>query len=217
MTDERYPEIMNEATAGTALRMRKDNDYRGKPKRYKHTYRVVPEGSEKPLFSCDVVGHSAHAEQNFLDSTGRPAFSMRPNRKIMPTQWFVIESSGREIGRVDQQIIGKGAWAVFDASGAEIFRIADAETRVDRVGKALLGGSTAKYCIMQSKRVLATMEKEPREKTTRKGLRGVLQAFLTPSDWVVRFSTEAPELDIRLLAVAMVLLIDVTVTLDRVD
>jgi hypothetical protein len=208
-------EIMNETPAGTALRMRKDNDYQGKPERYKHTYRVVPEGSEKPLFWCDVVGHAAHAEQSFLDSAGRQAFSMRPNRKILPTQWFVVESSGREIGRVDQKILGKGAWAAFDASDAEIFRIADAETRVDRVGKALLGGSTAKYCIMQGKRLSATMEMEPREKTTRKGLRGLLQAFLTPSDWVVRFSTDARELDIRLLVVAMVLLIDLTVSLDR--
>gem|GEM_PF-5795653 len=209
--------MMSETLAGTVLRMQRDREYQGKPKGYKHTYRGVPEGDGEPWFSCDVVGHTAHHEIRFLDSAGRPAFSMRPNRKIMPTHWLVEDSSGRDLGRIVQKILGKGAWAAFDASGAEVFRVADAEPRVDKVGRALFGGSSSKYRIVQADRLAATTETEPRAKTTKKGIRGFLQAFTIPSDWVIRFSADAPELDIRLVVVAMILLIDLTVTMDAVD
>lgn len=205
---------MTETIGGKALRMRQDRDGEDKPKRYKHTYRAVIEGDEKLLFSCDVVGHVTSNEICFLDGTGEASFSVRPNRKIMPTQWLVAGSSGREIGRVTQKILGKGIWVGFDASGAEVFRLVDYDSRVDKVGKSLFGGSSSRYGIAQGNRLMATIAKEPREQTTKKGLRGLIQTFATPSDWVIRFSPDAKDLDVRLILPAMVLLIDFTVAMD---
>ncbi|AFM24790.1 hypothetical protein [Desulfomonile tiedjei] len=200
------------------LRFRKDRDYKGKPKEYKHTYRIVPEdASDLCLFTCDVMGHVASRETNFLDPAGEPGFSMRPNRKIMPTQWFVKDAAGVDIGSIGQAMLSKGKWVGLDAFKNEAFRVIDSESRVDKIGKSLFGGSTSQYSIIQEDRIAATTEKEPREKTTKKGIRGFLQAFATPSDWVLRFPEDEVHLDLRLVVPAMILLIDITVALDAID
>jgi hypothetical protein len=208
---------MSETVAGKALRMRRDRDYVGKHKRYKHTYSVVSEGIDELLFVCDVIGHVATDEVTFLHGTNKAAFSMRPNRKIMPTQWLVKDSTGRDMGRIDQKVFGKGRWVGLDASGMEVFRIVASESLVDKVGKSLFGGTTSSYNIVQGDRLAACVELEQREKTTKSGVRGWLQAWATPSDWVIRFSAEAPDLDIQLVLPAVILLIDLTVAMDSTD
>ncbi len=203
---------------GEALRFRKDRDYKGKPKSYKHTYQIVRnEGDNPVLFSGDVIGNVASHETSFLDPTGTVGFSMRPNRKIMPTQWFVRDLSGEDVGSVRQAMLAKGKWICMDASDTEIFRVIDSESRVDKIGKSLFGGSTSQYSIVQEDRIAASIGKEPREKTTKKGVRGFLHAFMIPSDWVLRFSEDEPRLDLRLVIPAMILLIDITVALDATD
>jgi hypothetical protein len=215
--------IVGETTQGEmvmakTLRFRKDRDYKGKPKEYKHTYRIVPEdANDLFLFTCDVMGHVASHETRFLDPTGTAGFSMRPNRKIMPTQWFVRDLAGADIGSISQAMLSKGKWIGLDASKNEAFRVIDSESRVNKIGKSLFGGSTSQYSIVQGDRFAATTEKEPREKTTKKGIRGFLQAFATPSDWVLRFSEDDLHLDLRLVLPAIILLVDITVALDAVD
>jgi hypothetical protein len=169
------------------------------------------------LFSGDVIGNVASHETSFLDPTGTVGFSVRPNRKIMPTQWFVRDLAGEDVGSIRQVMLSKGKWIGLDVSGTEIFRVIDAESRVDKVGKSLFGGSTSQYSIVQDDRIAATIEKEPREKTTKKGIRGFLHAFMIPSDWVLRFSQDEPPVDLRLVIPAMILLIDITVALDATD
>lgn len=209
---------MSETIGGKALRMRRDNDYKGKPKRYKHTYRVGIEGSDEVLFSCDVVGNVTSDSIEFLEGTGEVSFSMSPNRKIMPTRWPVKDSWGSEIGRITQKILGKGVWAAFDASDVEVFRVVNSDTLVEKVGNTIFGGTSAKYGILfQGDHLAATIGKEPREKTTKKGLGGFLQAFTIPSDWVIHFLPDAPDFDLRLILPAMILLIDYTVVMDSAD
>jgi hypothetical protein len=206
---------MKGTLAHKALRLIKLSEYQGKPKKYSHTYRIAPEDSEETLFSCDVLGHVSLQEVIFLDRNQEPRFAMRPNRKIMPTYWPVTDATGREIGQVKQHVFKGGHWSGLDSSGEEIFSIVNADSLGDRLGQAVLGGVTEKYCMVNRGAVLAKMAQEPRSKPNRGGVRGFLQAFFTLSDWVVRFEGDATDLDLRLVLPAMILLVDVTVALDR--
>ena len=208
---------MNGTLAGKALRLRKVNEYKDKPKKYKHTYCVAEEGTEDVLYSCDVISHVASREVVFLDANRAPCFSMQPNRRIMPTYWLVTDASGREIGQIKQHVFTGGQWSGLGPSGEELFRIVNPESFKDKMGKTLLGGVTTKYDFVRGDNLLATTEQEPRKKPTKGGVRGLLQALITPSDWVIRLSEEAAHMDLRLVIPAMVLLIDVTVALDRAD
>jgi hypothetical protein len=206
---------MDPTLAQKALRLRKHRESQGKPSKYSHTYRITPEDTDETLFSCDVIGHVSVREVVFVHGNHEPRFSMQPNRRIMPTYWPVTDAMGREIGQVKQHLFKGGHWSGLDSSGEEVFRIVSAESVGDRVGKAILGGVTAKYCMVNSGTLLARMAEEPRSKPTRGGVRGFLQAFFSTSDWVVRFEDDVSDRDLRLILPAMVLLIDVTVALDR--
>jgi hypothetical protein len=205
---------MSETLAGDALRVQRDRDYRGKPQKYQHTYRIIPEGKDEPLFCGDVIGRVTSDAVVFLDSTGRTSFSMRPNRRIMPTYWSVTDASDKDIGRIVQMILKKGLWAGFDASGGEMFRIVSAESEAVKVGDLLFGGSPSKYGIVQGDVLVASLRQEPRAKATKSGLRGFFQGLMIPHDWVIRFGPEAPDVDIRLILPALLLLIDFTIPTD---
>lgn len=197
-------------TSVKAVRMQREREYEGKPKDYRHTYSVVHVDDGGTLFRCDVVGHVTSHQLIFCTHSNEHVFSMRPNRKIMPTAWPVTDAKGQPVGRITQKILGKGVWAATDSADREVFRIVDAEQAVDRVGRAVFGGVSSAYWLVQGDLLIATTSMEPREAVTKRGIRAFLKAFVTPSDWVVRFVPEAPEVDLRLVTAAMILLIDFT-------
>jgi hypothetical protein len=190
--------------------MQREREYEGKQKGYRHTYYVVHANDRGTLFRCDVVGHIASHEVVFSTPSNEHVFSMRPNRKVMPTAWPVTNSNGQPLGRIAQKILGKGVWAATDSADREVFRIVDAEQAVDRVGRTVFGGVSSAYRLVRGDLLLATTTMEPREAVTKRGIRGFLKAFVTPSDWVVRFVPGAPEVDLRLVTAAMILLMDFT-------
>ena len=198
-----------------ALRMRGDFEHKGKPKGYKHTYRFGPDDSETILFQCDVVGHVASRETRFVDPDGRPLFAMRPNRKILPTRWPLKASDGGDIGSLDQNMLGRGAWAAFDARGKEVFCIIDPAPQGEQLATRMLGGATTAYAFVTGDRPIATTQKEPREPIEPGGLRGFLKTMIAKRDWVVRFVDGQRRPDVRLVGAAMLLIKDTTVTIDQ--
>ena len=92
-----------------------------------------------------------------------------------------------------------------------MFRIINAESRAAKMGDFLFGGSASKYGIVQGDIPVAALKQEPRAKATKSGVRGFFQSLMIPSDWVIRFAADAPEVDIRLIIAAMLLLIDFTI------
>jgi hypothetical protein len=194
------------------MRMQRDREYHNKPKGYLYTYSVLEVDSGEILFRCDVVGHATSHELMFTSPSSEPVFSMKPNRKIMPTAWPITDAKNKPVGQIVRKILGKGVWVAMNLTDSEVFRIVDAEQALDKVGRAVFGGVSEAYGFLRDDVLLATTKQEPREKVAKSGIRGFVQAFLTTSDWVVRFSPEAPLVDIRFIAAAMVLLIDMTQT-----
>jgi hypothetical protein len=198
-----------------ALRMRGDFEHQGKPRGYRSTYRIGPDGSDTILFQCDVVGHVASRETRFVGPDGDLLFSMKPNRKILPSRWRLKASDGSDIGYLDQKLLGRGAWAAFDATGREIFCIIDPAPQGEQIASRMLGGATTAYAFVTGDQSIATTRKEPRERIERGGLRGFLKTLVAKQDWVVRFADGQRPPDVRFVGAAMLLLKDITVTIDQ--
>lgn len=114
-----------------AIRLSRSFERERKPKGYKKTARFVDEASGDTLYSCDIVGRVARARVEFVDGARQPAFSLKPNRIVLPTVWRLTGPDGRPAGALVQKIFGRGFWAGLDAAGAERFRVVDPRSRAD--------------------------------------------------------------------------------------
>ncbi|MEM7222300.1 MAG: hypothetical protein AAF495_04935 [Pseudomonadota bacterium] len=204
-----------------AIRLQRDSDYKGKPKGYRRTIRVCREdaledGSDRQLlFEGDVIGHAASHQVSFRDPNGASAFSIAPHRKIMPMRWPVTVADGTAIGVLDQKIVAKGFWAVLDGAGNELFRVIDPQSLTDKIAMQALGGAVSRYVFMAGERVLGAVTEEKREKIKARGLRGFFKTLVTTSDPVLRLESARALPDLRLLAMTVFLLYEITVPLDR--
>ena len=203
------------------LRLQRDHDYEGKPKGYRRTIHVCKEGPElgantrQVLFSGDVIGHAASHEVSFYQPDGTPAFSIKPHRKIMPMQWPIVASDGSALGVLDQKVVAKGFWAGLDPAGSELFRVIDPQSRKDQIAMQIFGGAVSKYAFVRGEELLGSVSEEPREEIEASGIRGFFKRFRTQSDPVLRFQPGITLPDLRLLALTVFLLYEITVPLDR--
>lgn len=205
----------------TALRFMRITEPEGKPKGYRHTVRICAEGAEHApdgrniLFSGDVIGHAASHTVVFRGPDGAPDFAIGPNRKILPSRWTLTRARGGGIGALNQKLIGKGAWAGVDGNDTELFRVVDPQSLPRKIAMQALNGAATRYAVVSGDTVLGAVSEEKRGKTEGRGVMGFLKKLVTTSDPVLRLEPGAPQPDIRLLAMAVFLLFEITVPLDR--
>ena len=205
----------------TALRLISDTEPEGKPKGYRRTVRICTEGAEpdpnsrQTLYTGDVNGHAASHTVVFRGPDGKPAFVIGPNRKILPSRWPLTRAEGGEIGALSQKVFGKGAWAGVDPKDAELFRVVDPQSLPRKIAMQALNGAATRYAIVSGDTVLGTISEEKRSKTEGRGVIGFLKTLVTTSDPVLRLEPGADLPDIRLLAMAVFLLFEITVPLDK--
>ncbi len=199
---------MNENNRIYAFRFRHCYDPGEKPKKYSHTYRIAPEG-EQDLYRCDIIRHVTSRETVFKDAKGAPCFSMRPNRKIMPTKWPLTDADGRPLGYLDQKIVKKATWVAFGPGDEEVYRIVETSRLSEKLVAGFFNGVAFKWALMREGELVGGMERESRDKEKKKGLRKFLKFLTNRKDWVVRYTPHSREIDPRLLAAGMVLFIDI--------
>ncbi len=205
----------------TALRLMRDTEPDGKPKGYRHTVRICTEGAEpdaesrQTLFIGDMIGHAASHTVVFRGPNGKPDFVIGPNRKILPNRWSLTRAEGGEIGALSQKLLGKGAWAGVDAKDAELFRVVDPQSLPRKIAMQALNGAATRYAIMSGDTVLGTISEEKRRRTEGRGVMGFLKKLVATSDPVLRLEPGIDLPDMRLLAMAVFLLFEITVPLDK--
>ena len=167
------------------------------------------------LYRGDVIGHAASHEVTFHGPDGAAAFSIAPHRKIMPMRWPVTAADGSEIGVLDQKIVAKGFWAGLAPDGSELFRVIDPQSNANKFAMQALGGAVSRYGFTSGDTAIGFVTEEKREKIEATGVRGFFKSFGAKRDPVLRIESGVALPDLRLVAMTMFLLYEITVPLDR--
>jgi len=157
------------------------------PKKYEATYELVDEQRRETVAVCDLIGKAVFATLEIHDGQSN-RWTMKPNRKIMPSRWRVTGIDGRAAVQFDQKILGKltnplykTVLTVLDGEGNELYHLVDVN---GAKASRLLGLEIGKYAVVRDDKVVAYFDslskKEPQEKP--KGLLRKLARWLTSCD-----------------------------------
>jgi len=166
-------------------RIRKSYRKENRPKKYKNTYTVTDDRTEKILATCDLTGRAVFKTQSIRDHE-QQTWQMNPNRRIMPSRWIVTDPRQRVAMQFDQKILGKvmnplyrTMLALLDDQDREVYRLVDPRKSIpDRIMIADPG----EWALMHGKRPMAKMVRLPRNEKPAKGFLGKLKKVLAGSD-----------------------------------
>ena len=79
----------------------------------------------------------------------------------------------------------------------------------------VLGGAVSRYVLVSGDTLIGSVQEEKREKVEEGGVKGFFKTLLTGSDPLLRLEPAAAQIDTRLFCCFMLLLYEITVTLDR--
>ncbi|MGH8195667.1 MAG: hypothetical protein ACREQ8_14895 [Woeseiaceae bacterium] len=173
-------------TDKAAFRIRSYNDSTKKSKGYVRSYELLDEQSQRTQVRCDLFGNAALKSQEILAGDGK-CWTLEPNRKFMPGQWTLMDTSGRRGWQFHHKMWGKfvnplqkALIAVLDPDGRESLRLVDLHTAKLPV---LLGLEWGKYALVKDDEPVATFTRLPRgDSPGGGGIKGAVRRFLTSSD-----------------------------------
>ena len=165
------------------LRSRRTGDF---PKKYQATYELMDERTQATVAACDLIGRAVFDTLEIREA-GAKRWTMKPNRRIMPSRWLVTDAGGRLAVQFDQKLLGKltnplykTVLAILDGNGDELCRLIDLH---NAKAARVLGLESGKYAISRNDKVLAHFQSLPRKEQPRsKGLLGRLTGWLTAAD-----------------------------------
>lgn len=174
------------ATDKAAFRIRSHNDSSKKAKGYVRSYELFDEQSQRTQARCDLVGSAALKSQDIFADDGK-CWTLEPNRKVMPSQWALMEVGGRLDWQFRHKLRGKivnplqrALIAVLDCDGRESLRLVDLHAAKLPV---ILGLEWGKYALFKGDEPVATLTRLPRaDSPSGGGLKGAVRRFLTSSD-----------------------------------
>ena len=157
------------------------------PRKYEATYELVDEERQEIVAVCDLIGKAVFATLEIRDGKSN-SWTLKPNRKVMPSRWLVTDADGEVAVQFDQKILGKlinplykTVLAILDGDGNELCRLVDVH---GAKASRLLGLEIGKYAVARDDKAIATFESLPgRERHEKpKGLLGKLARWLTSHD-----------------------------------
>ena len=173
-------------TAGQAIcRMVKSVRRTDAPKDYRESYALVDERTAQILASCDLMGHATFSPVSLIDHDQR-IWTMRPNRRIMPSRWIVTDPDQSIAVQFDQNIsrkilnpIYRNILTLYDGEGKETCRIADPRTSTpDRI----LGVGPDGWLVLRGDKAVAEVVRLPGNEGEATGLLGRVRRFFTSRD-----------------------------------
>jgi hypothetical protein len=168
------------------LRARKTSAAHSLPKDYRYTLELVDEATQELLARCMVIGTPMHKPQ-VIELTGDRAWSVRPNRKIMPSHWILADPDGSDVLLLDQRIFGKLSspltrvgMDIKDPSGTVLYRVVEPEASL---AERLLGPDPDAWAVDSDRGTEAFLASMPKSGNSPKGWRGKLQRFIQGTDF----------------------------------
>lgn len=182
------------------------------PKDYRGSYALVDERTAQALASCDVMGHATFSPVSLIDHDQR-IWTMRPNRRIMPSRWIVTDPDHSIAFQFDQNIsqkilnpIYRYILTLYDGEGQEICRIADPRTSTpDRI----LGVGPDGWLVLSGDEAVAQVVRLPGKEGKAAGLLARIRQFFTSHDIGIishgssHFLPAAPALAMLLLVIEL--------------
>jgi hypothetical protein len=155
------------------------------PNNYRGTYEILDEQTQQVMAYCDVSGHATFSVVSIMDKDHN-AWTMKPNRKILPTRWIMIGPSQSLAIQFDQNLsrklknpIYRVVLTLLDGKDKEIYHVVDPrEQFIDRV----LGVGPDDWVLMEGDEPVARITNLVRYEGEPAGLWQKLKAFLTPTD-----------------------------------
>jgi hypothetical protein len=177
---------LNEYPNQSVLRARKTRATHSLPKDYRYTLELVDEATQDLLARCVVIGTPIHKTQ-LIEVTGGGAWSVRPNRKIMPSYWILGDPNGSDVLQLDQRIFGKLAspltrtgMNINDPRGEVLYRVVEPEASLP---ERLLGPDPDAWAVDSDSGTEAFLASMPKSGNSPKGWRGKLQRFIQGTDF----------------------------------
>jgi len=152
---------------------------------HRYTLDLVDEAQGTTVAHCFIRGTPIHKAQS-IEVAGGGEWSVRPNRRVMPSHWIVADPHGRETLLLDQRIFGKLTgpltrigMAIKDPQGAVLYRVVEPKASL---GDRLLGPDPDAWTVESDAGPVALIAMMRRSDVTAKGWRGKLQRFIKGSD-----------------------------------
>ncbi len=179
--DKEYTEAMT--TKQPTYRLRKFSRRGDLPENYRGTFELLDDQTRQVMASCDVSGHATFSPVSIIDSEHQ-AWTMKPNRKIMPTRW-ILTDPGRSVAmQFDQNLSSKlkkyrTILTLLDSRDKEFYRIVDPrKSTINRI----LGVGPDDWAIMDGDKLAAKVTFLTEAKAPPSGLWQKITDFLTSSD-----------------------------------
>ena len=155
------------------------------PKKYQCTFEMIDDNTQQVMAVCDLIGKAVFATLVIIDHQQKN-WQMKPNRKIMPSRWFVTDPSQSIAMQFDQKIMGKMinplykiALTLKDTEGKEIYRLVDPRTNIpDRI----LGVGPNDWAIISGDKPVAKLVRLPKQTEPAKGIFSKLKKMLVSTD-----------------------------------
>lgn len=167
------------------LRFRKFYRKGDTPGKYKHSYKVIDDHTEKVLATCDLFGQAIFSNLAITDDKDQ-TWQMKPNRKIMPSRWIITDCKQNIAMQLDQKILGKIVNPIYkvmlgllDGEGREVYRFVDPRTNIpDRI----MAIFPNEWALLKEDTPMAKIISLPRKTKESKGLLGKLRSFIPATD-----------------------------------
>lgn len=158
---------------------------RDAPKDHRYTLELVDEADGAVRARCVVCGTPIHNPQTIELDDGA-TWSLRPNRRIMPSHWILAAPDGRDVLLLDQRIFGKLVspltWVgmtIKNPQGTVLYRVVEPYASLP---ERILGPDPNAWTVETDAGPVALIANLPKTDLPAKGWRGKLQRFIQGSD-----------------------------------
>jgi hypothetical protein len=176
---------MNMSESQAIYRVRTFSRKGSVPSNYQGTYEIIDEQSQQIMAYCDVSGHATFSIVSIIDEDNK-TWTMKPNRKIMPTRWILTDPNKSLVMQFDRNFsqklknpIYRVILTLLDNHGKEVYQIVDPRKEfIDRV----LGAAPDDWVIMKDDEPVARITRLVRHEEQAATLMQKFRAFFAPAD-----------------------------------
>ena len=162
------------------------------------------------LYRCDFA-RSNRSGACRLSSASGGAVSLMPERKLLNKRWLIGGDEDDRLG----EIRADGGWIGCDGAGGERVRLGDPRSLPAKMLDGL-GDFPDSYVYSTAGGVTGSISREVRPgREPGGGMFGKLKSLVVPRDWVARFAQAPDAADVLVIVCATLLLLDITVPMDR--